>query len=274
MDWRDPNQGIGFPQVLLFITPNDKRFLVYIALFVVLMAGLVLTSYLWCQSPVGLYLAVSIISYILQVPYYRCTKTHHDLEALELVAILAGYLLGLVYWSVNWYEVGGGLTWSVLFILLLTYLLIETLRNTKDNKKLYVTQVVQIILLMVFDVALVYVNFSSPYYYIIAIAAIFYFILALSFYYVYTTFKRAIPKWVYIAYGAVLMATFMGVIVGAFFVNSISIMTTFSIAVLTPIGALLAFGWVQFYRRHLNRFETVVIYSAYGLPAYKFNSET
>ena len=75
VDWRDEANGIGFPKLLLYITDNDKKLLLFMLIFLVLNAGLILTSYFWCKNNVGIYIAVSIVSYILHVPFYRWTKT-------------------------------------------------------------------------------------------------------------------------------------------------------------------------------------------------------
>lgn len=79
IDWRDEKNNIGFPQLFLYITGNDKKFLLFVGIFLILNAAMIITSYLWCSSNVGLYISISLFSYIFQVSYYRCTKTIHNL---------------------------------------------------------------------------------------------------------------------------------------------------------------------------------------------------
>lgn len=110
--------------MLAYITSNDKNILIFIGFFFILNAGLILTCYFWCKNNVGIYVAVSLVCYLSHVPFYRTTKTFQELMVSEIITIVAGFLLGIIFWSIFWYESGGGLTWSILFILILAYLLI------------------------------------------------------------------------------------------------------------------------------------------------------
>lgn len=126
---------------------------------------------------------------------------------------------------------------------------------------------------MVFIVVDIYLVYNDLLYVIIVCGVIFYFILGLTFYFFFTYYNNSLPMWVYYSIAGIIGATFVGIIVATFFVKSISIFATFSIAVLLPIAGVVAFGWSQFYYRHYRRFDDVVIYSAYGLPAMRFLSE-
>lgn len=191
---------------------------------------------------------------------------------IEIISIIFGYLLGLVFWSVYWYEIGGSLSWSVIFILILSYLLIKVLQHKKDEKKLFIMLIIQIVLLMIYDVITIYFNFKNIFYMITACAVMFYYLLALVFYFVWSLYDKAPPKAVYISLISIILATLIAIIVAAFFVNSISIMATFSIATLIPLGCVIIFGWIQFYYRYKKRYDNVVVYSAYGLPSMRFLS--
>lgn len=101
----------------------------------------------------------------------------------------------------------------------------------------------------------------------------FYFIMGLTFYYFFISYNKALPKWVYYLIAGIIGATFVAIILATFFMQSVSIFTTFSIAMLLPIAGVVAFGWSQFYYRHLRRFDDIVVNSAYGLPSMRFISE-
>lgn len=109
-------------------------------------------------------------------------------------------------------------------------------------------------------------------YVIIVCGVIFYFILGLTFYYFFTLYNKSLPQWVYYSLAGIIGATFIAIIITTFFIKSVSIFVTFSIAVLLPIGGVVAFGLSQFYYRYYRRFDDVVVYSAYGLPAMRFIS--
>jgi hypothetical protein len=89
---------------------------------------------------------------------------------------------------------------------------------------------------------------------ITACAVMFYYLLALVFYFVWSLYERSPPKSVYISFITIILVTLIAIIVAAFFVNSISIMSTFSIATLIPLGCVILFGWTQFYYRYRKRY--------------------
>lgn len=126
---------------------------------------------------------------------------------------------------------------------------------------------------MVYDVVIISLNYSQIFYIIIACGIMFYFLLGLALYYLLTRYNMAPPKWVYYVFISIVIATLLGIIIAAFFINFMSIMATFSVAMLIPISLVVIFGWSQFYYRYHQRFDNVVVYSAYGLPAYRFVSE-
>lgn len=134
---------------------QTKKILSAFFFLLVALAAMTVTSYLWCKSPVGLYVSICVLSYLTQFSYVRCIKTAHSLTVAELILIILGYLLGIIFWGVNWSEIGGCLTWSTIFILILSYLLVQSFK-TKEEEKVYVTQIVQILLLMTFDVVVIY----------------------------------------------------------------------------------------------------------------------
>lgn len=148
----------------------------------------------------------------------------------------------------------------------------EAIRTNQDQRLLYITIITQILLLMVYDVLIIYFNFRNAYYVIIACGVMFYFILGLVLYYLFVSFNKALPRWVYYTFASVVGVTLLAVIIAAPLISATSIMATFSIAALVPLGGGVLFGWVQFYYRYLYRFDNVIVYSAYGLPAHRFVS--
>jgi hypothetical protein len=77
VNWRDPQNNIGFPKLLAYITFNDKRLLIAMTIFLLLLIGFSVATKVVTNSQVGLHLTISILSFILQMSYYRCCKTHH-----------------------------------------------------------------------------------------------------------------------------------------------------------------------------------------------------
>lgn len=47
--------------------------------FLLLLAGFSVAAKVLVNSWLGLYITICLVSYIFQMSYYRCCKTHHDI---------------------------------------------------------------------------------------------------------------------------------------------------------------------------------------------------
>jgi len=114
--------------------------LFYMLMFVLVLVGFSVATVVLAQSWLGLYVSVCLLSYIFQMSYYRCCRTHHEIEPQEIVGIFGGFLLGLIFWSANWQVPAGAITWAVVMVLLLANLLVQTLQK-KLAPLLYALQI-------------------------------------------------------------------------------------------------------------------------------------
>jgi hypothetical protein len=258
--------------LLAYTTLNDRLLLFYMLMFLLLLAGFSVATKLLADSWLGLYVCICLLSYIFQMSYYRCCKTHHEIEPQEVVGIVGGFLLGLVYWAINWKAPEGAITWAVVMILLLANLLVQTLQK-KLAKLLYALQITQILLCLIF--ICIVVNFNLPLAYLaVAGALIFYFVVGVAAYYIYKHNNDSAPKWLVYAIVGIVFLSVASVMVVGFLSDIVSDIIGFTVTMLTFSGIGLALSSYQFYSRLANRYEVPVVYSAYGLPAYKFDSTT
>jgi hypothetical protein len=98
--------------------------LVALSACVVLLVAFSVVCKVITDSFVGLHISVATVSYVLQMSYYRCCKTHHEIEPQEIFGILAGFLVGLAYFGVFWDQPEWAVAWAAVMILLLVRLLI------------------------------------------------------------------------------------------------------------------------------------------------------
>lgn len=272
VNWRDPSLEIGFPRLLAYTTANDRMLIAYMLTFLLLLAGFAVATKILVNSELGLYVAICLISYIFQMSYYRCCRTHHTIEPQEIIGIVGGFLLGLIFWSINWRVPEGAITWAVCMILILANLLVQTLQK-KLSRVLYAMQISQVLLCLVF--ICIVVNFNLPIVYLaVAGALIFYFVIGVVAYYLIKRNNDSPPKWLVYALIGIVFASIAAVIAVGFVVGGISPVTGFSAAMLVIPGIGLCLSTYQFYTRLIGRFEVPMVYSAYGLPAYKFDSTT
>lgn len=227
-------------------------------------------SKLLVDSWAGLHISVAVISYILQMSYYRCCKTHHEIEPQEIVGIVGGFLLGLGYFAGFWTFPEWGVPWAVIMVLILVRLLITTVQK-KLTKLLYIIQITQILLALIFICVLI--SFNLPLIYLaIAIALIVAFVIIVLSYYVYLHNNYSLPNWLMYTHIGIVFAATCTFMIAGFITDTISDYVVFSTTILVFVLVGLGYGSVQFYRGFATRYEVPVVYSAYGLPNYKYDS--
>lgn len=179
-------------------------------------------------------------------------------------------MVGMGYFSVFWSSPEWAVAWGVLMVLILVALLIRTLQK-KLEKLLYALQISQILLALIF--ICVIVSFNLPLIYLtLTIALIFAFVVIVFSYYIYKSNDDSLPNWLlFTLFGLVFVSvcTFM---IAGFITDFISDFIVFSTTILIFVAVGLAYSSYQFYKGFSNRYEVPIVYSAYGLPNYKFDS--
>lgn len=157
-------------------------------------------------------------------------------------------------------------------ILILANLLIQTLQK-KLAKLLYALQITQILLCLVF--ICVVVNFNLPTAYLaLAGALIFYFLAGVAAYYIYKRNNDSAPKWLVYTIVGIVFLSIISVMVVGFVSDTVSDVVGFTVTMLSFSGIGMGLAAYQFYKKLVGRYEVPIVYSAYGLPVYKFDSTT
>jgi hypothetical protein len=100
------------------------------------------------------------------------------------------------------------------------------------------------------------------------------FVIVVVSYYIYIKNGNSLPNWLmYTHFGLVLASTLIFMIAG-FITDMISDYVVFSVTILAFVVVGLAYSSYQFYHGYSNRYEIPIVYSAYGLPNYKFDGTT
>lgn len=155
---------------------------------------------------------------------------------------------------------------------ILVVLLIKTVLKGLA-KILYAMQITQILVNLIF--ICIIVNISLPLVYlIVACVLILVFILVIFTVYMYKKNNDSLPKWLFYGLSGLAFGAVSSVMVVGFVLDSISDFIAFSVTLLTFAGVGLGVSTFQLYNKAKNRYVSPTIYSAYGLPVYRFDSTT
>lgn len=131
------------------LTPNDKKIIAYTVVFVLISIGYCLASMLWGKNKFGISLIVCVISYLTLLPYIKFYKTKGEMLVGEILGNWAGFALGIIYWSVFNKEVVGPIAFSIAYMIISLFLLINCYL-TELNFKVLISPALQILLCITF----------------------------------------------------------------------------------------------------------------------------
>jgi len=95
-----------------------------IGMLSLLFIGYILCCYLLDNSIFGIFIIITLISFLTLMPFYRYFRSFNDLTIKDYIWYYSGFVLGVVYWAFYRDQFGYAISWALLYIIALAITLI------------------------------------------------------------------------------------------------------------------------------------------------------